>query len=478
MKNHSKSHGKILKVGNDDDDDDDDDKAQYIPPIHRQEINPIIIQNLLNKRTNLLSKIATIQLEQEIIDKIESFGRDDKHIYGKERGGDISLIKLSEKELKSVNTRVSGTTDDTKIHFKNKFKAIKEYVVYDTRSNEQILRRTERLELKKKKNGKVLKDAQAFDEKRGGRPKDETIGNTLNEEIISEIWQKLPQGDDGLCDLDIDLLEDIFEAAGIILNDQDATELLKFIPSNQLNKYSLRDVLVFCNLYFTQGSPSSLSYWNKFAHSISNFYKSCQKVYNCVIKGLTAQKKLVDQLRLSEPNFNLNFRGDLKEIDDSRVTATNSVLGEMKGSVRLAAWQKNQILNQPTRLSFKSMFGKALISLNESKALAKSEKAKVDRSNDDATGISTASLIENMKQMSKQTQMENEEADDQWKSSINIDINIKPTDDRKLKPLQLGSNKLIGTLSDITPLDLLERYKYKKKGLVQDRLEQYESIIW
>ncbi len=472
----SKSHPKIPKIDNN---DDNNNEIQYIPPIHRQVINPIIIQNLLSKRTNLLSKIATIQLEQEVIDKIESFGLDDKHTFEKERGGDISFIRLSDKELKSVNTRVLGTTDDTKVNFKNKFKVIQEYVVYDTRSNEQILRRTERLELKKRRNGKLLKDAQAFDEKRGGRPKNETIGNTLNEEIISEIWQKLPQGDDGLCDLDIDLLEDIFEAAGIILNDHDATELLKFIPSNQLNKYSLKDVLVFCNLYFTQGSPSSLTYWNKFVYSMNNFYESCRKLYNSVIKGLNIQKKIVDQLRLSETNLiNFNFRGDLKEIDDSRVTAPNSVLGEMKGSVRLAAWQKNQILNQPTRLSFKSMFGKALISLNENKALAKSEKAKVDQSNNDASGISTASLIENMKQMSKQSQIENEETDDQWKSSINIDINIKPTDDRRIKPIQLGSNKLIGTLSDIAPLDLLERYKYKKTGLVQDRLEQYESIIW
>jgi hypothetical protein len=475
MKNHSpsKNHAKTLKVN------EENEEKPYIPPIHRQEVNHILIQNLLKKRTNLLSKIASIQLEQEIIDKIELNGLEDKQSFEKERGGDISLIKLSEKELRSVNSRVLGATDDiVKGNFKNKFKLMKEHVVYDTRSNDQILRRTERLELKKKKAGKLLKDAQAFDEKRGGRPKDENIGNALNEEIISEIWQKLPQGDDGLCDLDIDLLEDIFEAAGIILNDQDATELLKFIPSNQLNKYSLKDVLVFCNMYFTRGSPSSLSYWNKFVYVFNNLYNSCRKLYTDVIKGLNTQRKLVDQLRLSQPKFNMNFRGDIKDIDEGRVTANNSVLGEMKGSVRLAAWQKNQILNQPTSLNFYSVFGKALISLNERKALNKSEKSKADQSKNEAVGISTASLIENMKQMAKKAQEESEEADDQWKSTINIDVNIKPTDDRRIKPIKVGSDKLIGTLSDICPLDLLERYKYKKKGLVQDRLEQYESIIW
>ena len=119
MKNHSpsKNHAKTLKVN------EENEEKPYIPPIHRQEVNHILIQNLLKKRTNLLSKIASIQLEQEIIDKIELNGLEDKQSFEKERGGDISLIKLSEKELRSVNSRVLGATDDiVKGNFKNKFK--------------------------------------------------------------------------------------------------------------------------------------------------------------------------------------------------------------------------------------------------------------------------------------------------------------------------------------------------------------------
>ena len=63
------------------------------------------------------------------------------------------------------------------------------------------------------------------------------------EELIKNHWSHLPQSDDGMVALDIDLLEDIIEATGIVLPDKEAKEALEWMPANQLGWYNLAGVL-------------------------------------------------------------------------------------------------------------------------------------------------------------------------------------------------------------------------------------------
>ena len=63
------------------------------------------------------------------------------------------------------------------------------------------------------------------------------------EELIKNHWSHLPQSDDGMVALDIDLLEDIVESTGILLPDKEAREALEWMPANQLGWYNLAGVL-------------------------------------------------------------------------------------------------------------------------------------------------------------------------------------------------------------------------------------------
>ena len=434
------------------------------------------IDLLLRKRSIALTAITNLRTEIEVVSLKDHFAEEDKRQYAQERGGDINYIKLTEDELKLIgklNKKTDVAKNKSRSLAANTKVAKTDMGAVDSRSIEQVNRRFERAERNKKNKGPKLKlsDPEAFSELRANKPRDDNnFGSTLNEEAARDVWKALPQDEDRLCCLDVDTIEDIFESVGIVLTDAEAQLCLKRMPTNQLGKYSFGDVISYCRKFASMGTPDALPAWRKIALRIYDSYVHTSRLITDILNKSAIQRKLVDDLLVIDGKYNAtsNFKIEKTAEQNTRnniTDSTSNLLGEMQGSVRLAAWQKQQLSSPPSLLSIKSFFGRVISNSPKDSRTTSTGEAK--------------SLLEKMREVAAA-----EVADaNKWRLRVDLRMGTTPTAgasvvDSKRSPLSLGSNRVQGHVKDILPGHILENYKYVVQGKYQDSEKQYETVFW
>jgi len=419
---------------------------------------------LVSQRSDCLKEIA--ETEQAIREELltSAYTQADLDAYQKERGGDISALLMT-NELKSLGSKVEAA-----IYDEGDKKAKEEDDADGMPTEAQRMRRLARARAAAGEDGKkqLIKDAMIFADTKARNAKGgaEARGGggvgSLNEDSFMRKWLSLPQLDDHLCHLDMDLIEDLFEAAGIILTDDEANDCLFSCKENQLGKRSAEMVMAWYRRKQSIKIPiRKPPLYRLVANDLVDFVKETQDALFSLIEALDAQKKIVDALKeKQEVVLQRSYTEEEASAAEkkSKGSAYN-VLGELKGSVRFAAWQRQSLLSSPTELSWKALFGHPNDVEDEVE-----EKENAEEGNE-----APASFMDKLKAGAKQAQEQrnapaNEE--DRWKTRIRIEafINPPPQGSDRAPFYDSKTGLTMKELVDISALDLLDVFKKKQSS--------------
>ena len=167
---------------------------------------------LVRQRADLLAELAAIEVNIGKLKALVADSVNDKHAYQVERGGDSALLKLNDSVLDSDDAQHEDLESGSKK--KDELMAQMLAAASGGMTEAQRLRRMKR-RADRKETGIIIKDANVFE--RGCKPTaTKSIGtDKVFERSMQFKWATLePQADDKLFSLDIDCIEDLFEAAG------------------------------------------------------------------------------------------------------------------------------------------------------------------------------------------------------------------------------------------------------------------------
>jgi hypothetical protein len=213
------------------------------------EIAVVDTGKLVNQRAELAAKIGEIDNKIRILKLDAQAIEDDKIRYDLERGGDSSLVRLTGEAMAEFNRTKNLNADD---NFESQMQAMKGQmaggdvdVIDGSMTEAQRARRLARREESgAEENKPALNDALVFAQ--GCKP---SQGKGMGvdkqfEQSMAYKWELIePQSQDRMVKLDMDLVEDLFEAAGTSLTDNEALSALAAIKKNQLGRNSLKQLL-------------------------------------------------------------------------------------------------------------------------------------------------------------------------------------------------------------------------------------------
>jgi len=402
------------------------------------------IKGLLRNRSRVLGELASVRTDINLIKSKQKLIHDDHDAYKKERGGDAQLVHIEfDKPAevivndKKTKLNVISTGDD------------------DVLTNEQRERRSLRREMMKTETKEKTKDAAVFSQDRGLKP---VIVNkndiaTVGNDDFRMSWNKLAQDEDELCFLDIDTLEDLFEDGGMLLSDVDAMNCLQSVPTNQLGKYKASDILKWSDQYqLNKIAAAKTSGWTRFGNDIRKKIDDLYSAYNDVVEKLNTQKLVTEvSAEASNKSKQSGASGD-------------KIMGEMKGTVRLAAWQRQQILSPPSSILFKAEFGPEIPS------------KKVES----AFGGATTKLLGSSPTKSKisnNDKKKDQQLPDDFKLKLKLELFTRPPSQEKRESLDPKTKNILTDLGSIDPTTFLNRYTYVRKGLVEST-ESFGTVSW
>jgi len=280
-------------------------------------------------------------------------------------------------------------------------------------SLEQRSRRLARAKARGKGETATIQDAVIFADP-NARKKNQTRASAFDENSVTRKWNTLySHTNDNLKQLDLDLVEDLFEYAGITLNDAVAEEYFSEVRSNPLNMRSLQDLLTWYRDRLMTAAPirGEPPLWRRtvldYGERVKAFYKGLWEISDV----LNTQKSIVERIKKKQA-YVVRIREEEEEVarlqaeaeaeaqrlaeekrqrrlaakgkGKGKLTAkkeepepTNkrkkdtkgktkkkpgapgaSIAGELKGSVRFAAWHRQQIANpDANRIQVRVSFG-------------------------------------------------------------------------------------------------------------------------
>lgn len=382
--------------------------------------------------------------------------------------------------------------------------------IVDNRSVDQKNRRLLRQEEGNQEKANVGSvDADAFSESRSGRPLIENSASGMStavEQAFWHRWNKIDQGDDGLCHLDLDLIEDLFETGGILLTDADAKDCLDRLPVNQLGKYSGHDVLSYFKSFMTSGAPASMPYWRQVAQRVASMWQATVTSLLDLVETVNKQRIMIDEAKsgkesISSSSTGIIFDGEApssvsstSQFSMSSVMLTggsSKILGEMRGSVRLAAWQRQQIQNPPSSIYLRATFGQQGMNMDVAKLLSSNANEPTEQNANKAVDKVGAKIGSKGKEKEQEKgksktskdygEMDEDEFDSSnWRLKFHFDVFCNPLspDDKREKFFDAETYSIDNSFDDLLPSDLLNRYKFVKQGALGEVEESFGTVIW
>jgi hypothetical protein len=464
---------------------------------------------LINKRSQALADLAKYRSEIEILTNLREVKKIDEDVYSTERGGDASLVKLTKEQIKRLGQESQDTVGKQPIKTKTRKKVVLKKVVQtnDNRSEEQRERRNSRIDNKEQKS-EIMKDAEAFSDARGCRPAPEVAGlEVVDISTFLLSWSKFDQDDDKLCHLDIDTLEDLFESSGVLVTDEEAKLCLSSIYKSQLGKYNFKDILKWHEIYSqSKSNRTNVSHWQQVVTKCYTGYIEYKDQFYNFLRKLNLQRIINDQTME-------RYKIELEKIRVSKMTKEevekeesegkkgnyteylkDKILGEMKGSGRLAGWQRQQILNPPAVAKLRFDFGKddpveEIEEISEEKLIVvkkkvdkfaekdKRKKGKKDYKETIKTSIETTKKVQEGMKTKAELAKEKKESEEDPKLKFLFEAFTRPPALEVTVSETIDSHNIIHNVDKLQPLDFISRYKYIKTGLFGESEELYGIII-
>ena len=248
-----------------------------------------------------------------------------------------------------------------------------------------------------------------------------------------------PQSQDRLVRLDLDILLDVMEAAGLAIPDEHALRCLRDIPQNQLGRHNLNDIVVWVRRYLANPPPVNPPFWRNLAYSYRKFWTDKRDQGVKLFKGIVRQNEVMNEIKkLEEHRAKATAVKVKRQVLSKRASslAANkeqfSSGSKMKGSQRLSLWQKRRQTEHPCSVAFIGPFGKI-----EKKEKTEAEKQK-----------------EKKKLTSLKKQVKEEVPD--WKSNIRFEFFTKP--DIVKRSELVSSNGTLKDIESVTPLDYMDYF--------------------
>lgn len=354
---------------------------------------------LVKQRREVMQNIAEVDKGIKLIQFEEKLSEEDHQAYIKERGGDSYALRIAVAGVAEVEQDV-------------------EYVPIEDEWGEPTLEQRSRRLARAKARGKgekpSIQDAVIFADP-NARKKNQTRASAFDENSVTRKWNTLySHTNDNLKQLDLDLVEDLFEYAGITLSDIVAEEYFAEVRSNPLNMRNLQGLLTWYRDRLTTAAPirGEPPLWRRTAldwgGKVKSFYKELwgmSDVLNTqksIIENIKKKQAYLDRIREEEEEvirLQQEAEAEVKRLAEEKKqkklaakrnkgkgalaakkeepetankrkkeskpkpkkkggSADANVAGELKGSVRLAAWHRQQVVNTDVnRIQVRVNFG-------------------------------------------------------------------------------------------------------------------------
>lgn len=314
---------------------------------------------LVAQRRDILIELAGVEAQIDEVALRLNIAKESKESYEKERGGDISSLQIHELDAKPR----TKTVPDTDLE---EASSTQHDALFCQPSEEQRLRRLVRVRsLNTAKGNPLISDAVVFtDPKARNLKMNDNTGGDFDASAVCRKWNTLKCADDGMCELDVDTVEDLFEAAGIVLTDAEAENCLAYVLPNQLGLRRVEDVITWYRRKICTEIPFAIPLWRKVADDAHDTFQSLQNAIFQAVTDLGAQHKLVDLLAAKNMSVNtalakaIASSTDTKEFENAENGALGVSVGEIQGSQRLVAWQRQQIQSPATLFNWGFSFGR------------------------------------------------------------------------------------------------------------------------
>jgi len=415
------------------------------------EIAVVDTGKLVIQRAEVMAKLVELENNLRILKLQQSSEQEDIIQYNLERGGDASLVRLTDEAMAEFNRLKAMHADDA---FENEMEARRAAGAIDgTMTEAQRMRRLKRREESTDKvPDNSLTDAAVFVS--GCKP---SQGKALGfdralEQAMMFKWEILePQSKDKLVKLDVDLVEDLFEAAGTTLTDTEAMLCLDYTKTNQLGRHSMKSILKWYE-HYRQNPPTLYPpQWREFCRDIRTQFDNWKDSVKYFTKTVQEQRKIADEYER------------VQELSVASKKVEGDIMGAVQGSARLAAWQRQQQMDEPNFMNYSFTFGN----------FGEEEKEEEEEKNEDEAQTSEQAYMANVKKAREALEKEM----NKWKSIIEIDVINRPEGSSDYRKDLFDAKNVLGiAIPEIEPADVIHCFS-QKLGLNQgDHIG--EATMW
>ena len=385
--------------------------------------------------------------------------REDERLFRTERGGDYLLLKLNDEDKNLLDEEKQE--DDSVGRLQSKMRTSDSSGISEAQRLRRLKRRKQR-----KESTNLLTDAAVF--ATGGKPSDKGLGGLSSslkniEQQMMFKWDSFePQTSDKLYKLDIDTLEDLFEAGGVSMSDKDSHSCLDQIPHNVQGSHCLDDVIKWYR-EFTKISKAHVSSWRQVARKCRETWLDVKKGFRTVMDAMRRQLDVKSDIDSStersdaynvdtgERNLVMGADGRYKhQFKFSREFPPSDLFNKLPdvGFAKLNSWQRNQLLKDPAKIMLNATFNRPEVQEEDPKKTKKEKAKKKKGKNEEENVVAT------------------------MKSSVSIDFVVNPETLASPYPglvdTSKNSSKMQKRMDDLKPIDLLE----------MDKSNETNSVIW
>jgi hypothetical protein len=418
------------------------------------EIAVVDTGKLVVQRAEVSAKLAELENKLKILNMEAHAEEEDRKRYIEERGGISQFVKLSEDAVAAFNKEKNKHADD---NFEDQMEAMR--ANRDINAIDGVMTDAQRLRrLQRRKDGPAedtnkssIADATVF--LTGCKPSQgKALGHdSALENSMGFKWDLLePQSQDKLVKMDLDLLEDLFEAGGITLTDSESLMCLENIGMNQLGRHKMKDILSWYADYRTNPPNLHPDQWLVFCNEIRGTIDTLQS-------QVETFKKTVDM------QFTTNKEMErVKEIfRPKKVDPNANLFGETRGAARLAAWQRQQQLEPASFVNLVGSFGPI-----------EDEDDGEDENEEDGDGGDE--MVAKMRKARAKLEAEM----NKFKATMQLEIISKPEGAASERLPLLNAKKVLQfDFNEIEPGDVLE-YVNTRLGGNEDSEDQGKSCAW
>lgn len=412
---------------------------------------------LVAQRRDILFDLATVEAQIDELVLRLNVKKEDKEAYDAERGGDIASLRVS--DMKAL---VGGAAkEEAEAQSSDNTSVVQLDALGGVPSDEQRFRRMQRAKLLSAAQGTPnIADAAVFVDPSARQPHGSDTGggaSNFDAQAVQRKWSTLKCADDGMCELDVDIVEDLFEAAGVVLTDQEAEDCLRAVPVNQLGRRRVQDVVEWYRAKLCTDVPVRvLPLWRKVAADVFEALRSTQDSVFQAAADLRTQRSLVVALAEKDKTVRALIAGGTHAGEAAELMVS---MGEIQGSQRLVAWQRQQLQADPARLTWALTFGHP-----EDVPMPCSPDAPeggIDGDKDKKLSKMQA-LLAREKEKEQKKELERALAEwerNKWKMSLQLDVSVLPPPTTIADRASFFDPASLVMKDDLEAADLLDVFK-------------------